>query len=52
MQNRCFSWGEILSMQDQKLSFLLKSVYDVLASPKIVGVCGMIEDPVCTLCRG
>ena len=49
---RRLSWGEIMSMQDHKLSFLLKSVYDVLPTPTNLCVWGLIEDPVCTLCRG
>ena len=41
-----------MSMQDNKLSFLLKSIYNVLPTPTNLCIWGMIEEPVCTLCRG
>ena len=41
-----------MPMQDKKLSFLLKSAYDVLPCPTNLCVWGMIEEPVCTLCSG
>ena len=33
------------------MSFLLRSVYDVLPSPSNLYTWGLIEDPTCTLCK-
>ena len=45
VRKRRLSWNEIMSMQDQKLSFLLKFLYEVLPSPTNLCVWGMIEEP-------
>ena len=44
------SWGDIWKMDQHKISFLLKSVYDVLPSPTNLRTWGLTDDPSCKLC--
>ncbi|VDI68178.1 Hypothetical predicted protein [Mytilus galloprovincialis] len=50
-RSRALTWSEIWSMEGYRLSFLLRSVYDVLPSPSNLYTWGLIEDPTCTLCK-
>ncbi|CAC5414709.1 unnamed protein product [Mytilus coruscus] len=50
-RSRALAWSEILSMEGYRLSFLLRSVYDVLPSPSNLYTWGLIDDPTCTLCK-
>jgi hypothetical protein len=44
------TWADVWKMESHKLSFLLKSVYDVLPSPTNLYTWGLAEDPNCKLC--
>lgn len=44
------SWPGIWKTERHKMSFLLRSVYDVLPSPTNLCTWGMSEDPSCKLC--
>ncbi|CAC5385085.1 unnamed protein product [Mytilus coruscus] len=47
---RKISWHEMWRMDGQKISFLLRSVYDVLPTPTNLTMWKLIEDPSCKLC--
>ena len=49
-RSRTLTWNDIWRMEGQRISFLLKSVYDVLPSPVNLHTWGLKEDPNCTLC--
>ncbi|CAC5404457.1 unnamed protein product [Mytilus coruscus] len=46
---RKISWHEMWRMDDQKISFLLRSVYDVLPTPTNLTMWKLIEDPSFTI---
>ena len=48
--DRKLSWADIWKYQPQRLSFLLRSVYDLLPSPANLARWGLIDDPKCSLC--
>ena len=50
VQQRKVTWNEIWRMDGQRLSFLLKSTYDVLPSPTNLVTWGLTDDPSCKLC--
>ena len=45
------SWNNIWKMEGQQIRFLLKSVYDVLSSPKNLRVWGIVADSTFELCQ-
>ncbi|KAL5005358.1 hypothetical protein ScPMuIL_018814, partial [Solemya velum] len=47
---RKISWNEMWRMDGQKISFLLRSVYDVLPTPTNLTTWKLNEDPSCKLC--
>ncbi|CAC5417465.1 unnamed protein product [Mytilus coruscus] len=47
---RKISWHEMWRMDGQKISFLLRSVYDVLPTPTNLTMWKLIEDPSCKFC--
>ena len=50
--NRKLTWQDIWSYQPLRLSFLVRSVYDVLPSPANLHRWGLTEQPQCQLCGG
>ena len=50
--SRKLTWKDIWSYQPLRLSFLLRSVYDVLPSPANLHRWGLAEQPQCQLCGG
>lgn len=50
-QARKLTWDEIWKVEANRMSFLLKSLYDVLPSPTNLVVWGLSEDPACKLCN-
>ena len=48
---RKVTWNELWKMDGHKISFLLRSVYDVLPSPTNLRLWGLTEDPNCKLCN-
>ena len=48
---RKLNWNDLWRMEGPRVSFLLRSVYDVLPSPTNLCTWGMIEDPSCKLCK-
>ena len=49
-QQRKLTWNDILTVEGYRLSFLLKSVYDVLPSPKNLKTWDLSESPDCKIC--
>ena len=47
---RKLNWNDIWRMEGPRISFLLRSVYDVLPSPTNLCTWGLTEDPSCKLC--
>ncbi|XP_052218246.1 uncharacterized protein LOC127835860 [Dreissena polymorpha] len=47
---RKLTWNAIWTMESDRLSFLFKSVYDVLPSPTNLVTWGLAEKPDCKLC--
>lgn len=47
---RKVTWGDMWKMDGGKLSFLLRSVYDLLPSPSNLCTWGLAESPNCVLC--
>lgn len=50
--NRKLTWKDIWNYQPLRLSFLLRSVYDVLPSPTNLHRWGLTEQPNCPICGG
>ncbi|CAC5401269.1 unnamed protein product [Mytilus coruscus] len=50
-RSRALVWSEVWSMEGYLLSFLLRSVYDVLPSPSNLYTWGLREDTTCILCK-
>ena len=50
VQARKINWSEMWTMDRTRLSFLLKSVYDVLPSPTNLRTWGLAEQANCKLC--
>ena len=48
--NRKLTWAEIWIQESLRISFLLRSVYDLLPSPANLHRQGLQEHPVCQLC--
>jgi hypothetical protein len=48
--DRKLTWGDIWKYEPLRLSFLLRSVYDLLPSPANLSRWGLIDDPKCSLC--
>jgi hypothetical protein len=44
--------GEIWSIEEYRLSFLLRSVYDMLPTAENLNRWGLREEPACSLCPG
>lgn len=49
MKQRALTWQDIWSMED-RIKFLMCSVYDVLPTPSNLHTSGLVESPSCTLC--
>ena len=49
---RKLTWTDIWRSEPYRISFLLRSVYDLLPSPANLHRWGKIDDPKCTLCGG
>ena len=47
---RKVTWSELWRMEPLRISFLLRSVYDVLSSPSNLLKWGLLETPNCQLC--
>jgi len=50
VQQRRVTWSEIWRMEPVRISFMLRSVYDVLPSPANLCRWGITDDPGCKLC--
>ena len=50
VRQKKLTWNDIWSMEQDRLQFQLKSVYDVLSSPTNLATWGITEDPNCSLC--
>jgi len=48
--DRKLTWGDIWKYEPLRLSFPLRSVYDLLPSPANLSRWGLIDDPKCSLC--
>ncbi|XP_060584572.1 uncharacterized protein LOC132740645 [Ruditapes philippinarum] len=50
LPERKLNWSDIWQMEPVRISFLLRSVYDVLPTPGNLHRWKLIDDPSCTLC--
>ena len=50
VQGKKLSWNEIRAMEPYRISFLLRSVYDLLPTPSNLALWNIRESPNCTLC--
>ena len=48
---RKLTWADMWRSEPLRISFLLRSVYDLLPSPANLHRWGLIENPVCSLCE-
>ena len=44
------TWSDIWKMEDHRIGYLLRSVYDVLPTPTNLKTWGLTDDPCCKLC--
>ena len=51
VKQREIKWPQLFHMEQSRVSFLLRSVYDVLPSPTNLHTWGLIDDPNCRLCK-
>jgi hypothetical protein len=49
--SRKLTWNDIWMMESSRISFLLRSVYDVLPSPTNLYNWGLVDDATCKLCQ-
>ncbi|GFN74544.1 reverse transcriptase [Plakobranchus ocellatus] len=49
---RSLTWNDIWHMAPLRISFLIRSVYDLLPSNANLVRCGKKDDPTCPLCQG
>ena len=49
LEKRKMSWADLWAMESSRISFLIRSVYDVLPTPKNLNQ-WLGEDPCCSLC--
>ena len=49
-KDKAVTWGDLKHMEPQKLSFLIKAVYDILPTPVNLHVSGLTTSNQCRAC--